>query len=187
MPQQTFTLLCHRDMPMAMITLPKIIHFLEPSQNLVIVDDGSLTVEDIFTLKKLSPIVRIITRHEREDYILDAIGNRPNCKQYREEFPLAFKLIDIPLLAGKDSHRYTFTDTDIIYLKNCKNYFNQCVNTYLRTDAIKLSVKLQNAFLKYKWEIPLRFNSGYFSYDTRSFDLDFIEYFLGLPDVRNSP
>ncbi|WP_158453777.1 hypothetical protein [Pontibacter korlensis] len=152
-----------------------------------VIDDGSFTEKNVKQILQLSPSVRVISRKEREDFVLEKIGNRPNCKKYREDFPLSFKLLDIPLIASKESPRYTFTDSDIIYLKNCQRYFNQQENTYLKTDSIKLSVKLRNGLLKYKWAIPVRFNSGYFSYDTRNFDLDFIEYYLGLSDVRNSP
>jgi hypothetical protein len=185
MPQTVYTLLCDRDLPMALITVPRIIKFLQPDQQLVIVDDGSFTQSTIDTLSSLSPQIKIVIRREREAYVMEFIKDKPNIIAYREKFPFAFKLIDIPLLAKRDSPRYTYTDADIIYLKNCEEYFNREVNTYLRTDAIKLSVRLLTALLKYKWKIPVRFNAGYFCFHTDGYDLDFIEYFLGLPDVHN--
>ena len=183
MMQNVYTLLCEKDIPMALITLPRILFFLVPEQRLVIVDDGSFTIQTVEKLQQLSPAITVVTRSDREDKITDAIKNYPNCTKYRNRFPLAFKLIDIPLLSSQESPRFTFTDSDIIYLKNSEGYFNQNTNTYLRTDAIKLSVKLQHVLIKYKWKVPFRFNSGYFSFDTSHFDLDFIEYYLGLPDV----
>lgn len=172
---------------MALITLPKILYFLNPGQQLIVLDDGTLTEESVDTIHQLSDSTKVITRKQREEFIVSAIGNRPNCLKYREEFPLAFKLIDVPLSLEGANSRFTFTDTDIIYLKNSGEYFGRESNTYLRTDAIKLSVKLQNAIMKYKWRIPFKFNSGFFSYEAKDFDLDFVEYYLGLPDIRHYP
>lgn len=187
MQQTVYTLLCKRDLPMALITVPRILRFLQPAQKLVIIDDGSFDEETIRILSDLSAQVQVVTRSQREEQVLAALGNRPNCIKYRNDFPFAFKLIDIPLIAAKESPRYTYTDGDIIYLKDCEDYFNRDVNTYLRTDAIKLSFKLQQGLLKYKWKIPLRFNAGYLCYDTKDYDLDFVEQYLGMPDVRHMP
>ena len=172
---------------MSLLTIPRILNFLEPGQQFVVVDDGSLTGDSIARLADLSSSLKVITPEERNDRISQAIANKPNCRKHRAEVPLFFKLIDIPLLAAHESPRFTFTDCDIIYLKGCYPFFKQHRNTYLRTDAIKLSFKLRHGLLKYGWDIPLRFNSGYFSYDTADFDLDFIEYYLGLPDIRHFP
>lgn len=187
MKQPLFTLICHRDIEMALVTLPKIYNFLEDPSSFNIMDDGSLTEDDISLIKKAMPLATILLRSEREAFILKKLENYPNCKKYREEFPLGFKLLDVPILANQVAERFTFTDSDIIYLKNCENYFTQEVNTHLRTDAIKISVKLQHALLKYHWKIPYQFNSGYFSFGLKDYDLDFIETYLGLQEVRNMP
>ncbi|QJD96951.1 hypothetical protein HH214_14275 [Mucilaginibacter robiniae] len=186
MPQTVYTLLCERDVPMATVTLPKILRFLQPNQPLVIIDDGSITDKGTEMLLQLSPAIQVIKRKEREEQVLDMISQYPGCRKYRDEYGPALKLIDIPLLARTASPRFTYTDSDIIYIKNCEAYFGQQQNTYLRTDAIKLSVKLSNVFFKYRWPIPYKFNSGYFSYDTQKYDLDVIEYFVTRPDVRNN-
>jgi hypothetical protein len=172
---------------MAEVTIPHILRFLSPGQCLRIFDDGSITQDDISILTAMSPVVSVITLAERNKSVQELIGNRPNCQKYRSEFPLAFKLLDLPLLAMQETKRFTFTDSDIIYIKNCREYFSRTVNTYLQTDAIKLSVKLSSALIKYKWKIPMNFNSGYFSFDLSGYDLDFLEYYLGLADVRNMP
>jgi hypothetical protein len=188
MIQNVYTLLCERDMPMARITLPGILKFLQQGQTFFIFDDGSLTMSSVEELGKLSSNVIVKTRAEREEFILSILGDRPNCIKYRNDFPLGFKLLDIPLFAqAEKQQRFTYTDTDIIYLKNCEDYFTRGTNTYLRTDAIKISVRLQDVFFKYKWKVPYKFNSGYFSYDAAAFDLDFIEYYLGLENVRHMP
>lgn len=187
MIQPVFTLLCNKDIDMAMVTISRMLKFMSSEQDFIIVDDGSLTQESIDKLKGLSSQIKIILRKERESFILSELGDRKNCIEYRNKFPFAFKLIDIPLIAKTMSDRYTYTDSDIVYLKNCYAYFQSDVNTYLRTDAIKISVRLKDALLKYRWKIPYKFNAGYFSYDFSGFDLDFIEYYLGLEDVYNMP
>jgi hypothetical protein len=187
MQQTVYTLLCQRDLPMAQVTLPGILKALEPKQKFVIFDDGTFTPDTIGTLSGLSAQIQIITKADREELITEKLSKYKNCLQYRSEFPLAFKMLDIPLIAMGEATRFTFTDSDIIYRKNCESYFKRDVNTFLKTDAIKLSVKLSQGLLKYKWKMPMRFNSGYFSFGLKDFDLDFIEHYLGLPDVRNMP
>lgn len=187
MSQTVYTLLCKRDMPMALITLPKIIASLSEDQPFVVIDDGSFDDETVSALEQLSPKVKVVVRKDREEFIQSRLKNYPQCIAYREKYPFAFKLFDIPLIAAQDSPRYTYTDADIIYLKNCNAYFNQKQNTFLRTDAIKLSFKLQTGLLKHKWKIPYKFNAGYLCYDTKDYDLDFIEYYLGLPEVHVVP
>jgi hypothetical protein len=187
MPQNVYTLLCERDMPMAMLTLPYIINAIQPQQQLHIFDDGSFTASSIEKLQSLSDRIKVITLKERNERIVEKLGRYENCIKYRSEFPLAFKMLDIPLIAKEAGNRFIFTDSDIIYLKNCDAYFQRDVNTYLKTDAIKLSVKLSRALLNYNWKIPLRFNSGYFSFGLDDYDLEFVNYYLGLPNVRHMP
>jgi|GEM_PF-1254238 len=187
MKQHVYTLLCERDLTMALITLPKVLTFLSEDQKLVILDDGSFTPNTTAVLEGLSSRVRVITRAEREELILSEIENYPACIKFRKEFPLAFKLIDIPLIAMKEGSRFCYTDSDIIYIKSCEAFFDRDVNTYLRTDGIKISVKLRDVFFKYGWLMPYKFNSGYFSFDCKDYDLNFIEDFLAKPDVRNMP
>ncbi|HEV7329741.1 MAG TPA: hypothetical protein VGN63_01775 [Flavisolibacter sp.] len=185
--QDVYTLLCHRDMDMASVTLPKILKFLKADQKLIIFDDDSFTTTDINWCLSLSEKVEVITFSDRNSIVSEELKNYPNCLKYRRELPLAFKLLDIPIIAKKGGNRFTFTDTDILYLKNCEHYFSRDVNTYLKTDSIKISVRLQHVFMKYKWRVPFKFNSGYFSFDLHEFDLDFLEYYLGLSDIRNTP
>ena len=187
MNQPVYTLICHRDIEMALVTLPKIYNFLESPNNFFIFGDGSLTQQDVDLLKAVMPLATINLKSEREEFIKEKLKNYPNCLKYRDKHPLTFKLLDVPIMAGLNHNRFTFTDSDIIYLKNCEDYFNQDRNTHLTTDGIKISVKLQHALLKYNWKIPFQFNSGYFSFGLKDYDLDFIEYFLGLKKITNMP
>ena len=188
MKQNTYTLLCEKDMYMARITIPKIIKFINSENNFVIVDDGTLTDSSIVELKLISPVIQIITRKDREQLVLSKISQFPKIRELRNNFAFAFKLIDIPILSieNKES-RYTYTDTDIIYYKNCSDYFNRSENTHLRTDGVKISIKLQKLLLKYSWKLPYKFNAGYLSFDTKDYDLNFIETFLKNPDINNIP
>jgi len=187
MKQPVYTLICHRDIKMALITLPKIYAFLEDPNDFYIIDDGTLTESDIELLKHSMPLATIILRSEREERILRKLKNYPNCIKYREEYPLGFKLFDVPILAIEKATRFTFTDSDIIYLKKCKKYFTKDINTHLTTDGIKISIKLKYGLLKYFWKIPYQFNSGYFCFGVNDYDLDFIEYYLGLKEVKDVP
>ena len=186
MLQNVYTLLCEKDMGMGLLTLPRIIKFLESNQKLEVFGDGSLSQKSIEILRSLSTNVSVITKEERNEEVNDMLAKYPVCRSFREELPLAYKLLDIPLLAQKNHTNLTFTDSDIIYIKNCEAYFNQDVNVHLRTDNIKISVRLQKLFLKYKWKMPFKINSGYFNYNLENYDLDFLEYYLALPDVRNT-
>ena len=182
-----YTLLCHRDMEMASITYPLLIKNLNNSQKLIVVGDGSLTDEDCKILTEMSELIQVIRRSDREHFVLDKIAGFENCIKFRDEYPPAFKIIDIPLLAKENGDRLIFTDSDIIYYSGSKPYFEQDRNVYLRTDAIKISIKLSKVLLKYNWKVPYRFNSGYFSFGLEDFDLSLIDYFVSRPDVRNIP
>ncbi|MGA0556486.1 hypothetical protein ACO2Q8_07540 [Larkinella sp. VNQ87] len=182
-PQTVYTLLCHRDINMALVTLPRLLRFLSSDQKLIIFDDGSLTDDDTDILKALSVNIIIITRVDREDFVNSALTNYPICRQYREKSPFGFKLIDIPLHAQKFNARFTYSDSDIIYIKNCEDYFKQDRNVFLKDFTTAFSLKLKKILFKYHWSIPTNFNAGYFSYDSSRFDLDFVEHYLSLPDV----
>ena len=188
MKQNTYTLLCEKDMGMALITIPKLRSFIDNHSSLIIVDDGTLSEKSIEKLKNIAENIIVVTRKERDEIILNKISKYPNICELRNKFAFAFKLIDIPILSLENFEgRYTYTDTDIIYYKNCEAYFTRLENTHLRTDGIKLSIKLQKLLLKYNWKIPYKFNAGYLSFDTKDYDLDFIAGFLKNPDIHNVP
>jgi hypothetical protein len=186
MLQTVYTQICERDMEMALRTLPTILKFIHPSQKLVIIDDGSLSADSAATIAALADNVILKVKKDRDAMVLEALKGKPNCIKYRNEHPLSFKLLDIPIMARQESPRFTYTDSDIIYFNSCEDYFTRDVNTFLRTDAVKLSFRLQDGLLKHRWKIPYKFNSGYFSFDTAHYDLDFIEHFLGIPEARST-
>ncbi|MEL6720105.1 MAG: putative nucleotide-diphospho-sugar transferase [Bacteroidota bacterium] len=188
MPNNVYTLLCERDYEMACRTLPLLVQFLNDQQELFILGDGSLSPSTVDSFSEISERIRVITLQERNESVLDQLQQYPNCIAYRNKFPLGYKLLDLALLNKQQANtRFIFTDSDIIYIRNCEPYFQQNRDVYLRTDQIKLSIRLQHALLKYRWKIPYKFNSGYFSYDAKKFDLDFVEYYLGLPEINNIP
>jgi hypothetical protein len=188
MANAVYTLLCHRDMPMASITLPLLLGFLDESQTLYIIDDGSLLDEDEAIACGWGKNIRVLRRSQRDAYIAETLAKYSACRQYRAEFPFAHKLLDLPLLAERLGHdRFLYTDSDVLFLRNCQGFLQNDANLHLRTDAIKLSVKLFDVFFKYGWKIPYRFNAGFFSYPTHAFDLELVEYFLAQPDCRHFP
>jgi hypothetical protein len=188
MPSAVYTLLCHRDMPMASITLPLLLRYLDESQNLYIIDDGSLLDEDEAIAFGWGKNIRVLRRSQREAHVAETLAKYQACRQYRAEFPFAHKLLDLPLLAAQLGHdRFLYTDSDVLFLRNCQGFLQNDANLHLRTDAIKLSVKLFDVFFKYGWKIPYRFNAGFFSYPTGAFDLKFVEYFLAQPNCRHFP
>lgn len=188
MASAVYTLLCHRDMPMASITLPLLLGFLNESQALYIIDDGSLEDEDEAIACGWGKNIHVLRRSQREEHLAEALGKYSACREYRAEFPFAHKLLDLPLLAKQLGHdRFLYTDSDVLFLRNCQGFLQNDANLHLQTDAIKLSVKLFDVFFKYGWKIPYRFNAGFFSYPTHAFDFDLVEYFLAQPECRHFP
>ncbi len=171
---------------MASITIPLLLRWLDDSQTLYIIDDGSLLDADEETANGWGKNVCVLRRRQREDEIRTKLARYESCTQYREVFPLAHKLLDLPLLAQHAGHdRFLYADSDILFLRGCQGLLQIDTNVHLRTDAVKLSVKLSDVFLKFGWKIPYRFNSGYFSYPAHAFDWDFVEHFLGQPKCRH--
>ena len=114
MKQNTYTLLCEKDMGMALITIPKLRSFIDNHSSLIIVDDGTLSEKSIEKLKNIAENIIVVTRKERDEIILNKISKYPNICELRNKFAFAFKLIDIPILSLENFEgRYTYTDTDI--------------------------------------------------------------------------
>jgi len=188
MESPVYTLLCKRDIDLASVTIPLMLKQFPPGKSLVVLDDGSFGEEDRARIASLGSNVEVCLRAGREESVCDRLKNHPACQRYRREFPLSQKLIDLPLICKEAGHgQFLYTDADILYLAGCRDFFAPVSHVHLRTDAIKLSVKLGRVFFTHHWKIPWRFNAGYFSFPLESYDLDFVEHFLTLPDCRQFP
>lgn len=172
-PQDVHSLICHRDVDMALLCLNSLLkHSLEPLR-IVLHDDGSLTAADIDKLYAGIPGAKIITRAETDELMRPVLARYPNCTTFRERWPTGLKLIDIPVLASDD---IASIDTDILFFRPFTGMFRWPGDS---TAALFMQ-DYQDAYSLKPWQLgtlklPSRLNAGLMFIRKNAYDLDFIE------------
>jgi len=183
------TLLCHRDVPLALRCINSAIKFSAEKFQLVIHDDGSLTLDDCAVLVDMFPEVRFISRPQSDEAMSDKLSNYPNALAFRNESVWGLKLLDIVLLEPGNCF---YIDSDIAFFKPFKNLFS---NHVVNGRCIFLNDTVWNAYSIRPWhlldqrklKVASGINTGLTLCDPRVFDLDFVDWFLGQPDWRVIP
>lgn len=173
---EIFTLTCKRDLHLSCICLKTLIDRSTCPISLNILDDGSLSCDDWNFLQQQLGKFRPHPLEAREQFVATKAKNHLHCLLYRRRSPLAFKLIDMPLLASQVSSNIHFLDSDVLFLRSFTGLFERH-EKYLATEDVRLSFSLQKA-LRNRYSMPFRFNSGYLNFPSKWHDLDFIETYL---------
>jgi hypothetical protein len=184
-----YTLLRHCDVSMGLSCLATLRRFARDAFQHVILDDGTLTEADRDGLHGLGPI-RIVPRNEADDLVMPLLRTKPNCARFRSDHPFALKLIDPPLL---NSGRFALCDCDIVFLRPFAGLDREVVRAghedivFMRDRKTAYSV----SFASRHWglsrvRMPEFVNAGLLYVGPRTFDLDFVEWFLGRPEYRRS-
>ncbi|NJL56494.1 hypothetical protein HC928_15965 [bacterium] len=113
------SLLCHRHVDMALVCLASLLKFSPTPLQLVIHDDGSLTTEDVERLTTQLPGTKVLSRQEADELVNGLLKNHPYAYEYRQEAPLALKLLDMPLLNKGD---LAYCDSDVLFFTPLKVY-----------------------------------------------------------------
>lgn len=94
--------------------------------------------------------------------------------------------LDIPLLA---SDELAYCDSDILFLKRFKGMFewpgDDSSAIFMRDVQEAYSLRPWHIFPFGKIRVPRRINSGLIFYRTSKYDLDFVEWFLGRPELAS--
>lgn len=178
------TLIGHKQVEVGLRCLASLLRFSADPIDLVIHDDGTLTIDDRERLVADLPGSTIVSRAEADSIVQPLLERYPGCRAYRERHPLALKLLDIPLLASEE---LAYCDSDILFLKRFARMFELVGDGYsaifMRDAQEAYSLRPWHIFPFGKIRIPGHINSGLIFYRTSKYDLDFVEWFLGRPEL----
>lgn len=161
--------------------------YSEREYALCIHEDGSLTEENIHMLKTHFPNARIIRRKVADQEVIAALQNYPRCLEFRQTNLLSLKVFDF--LHYLESDRMFLFDSDLIFFAEPKELVTRLENTDYQLNTVNGDVSsaytVEPSMVKEKlgFELIERFNSGFGLIHKQSLNLDWIEEFLGLPDV----
>lgn len=180
------SLVCHRDVGMALSCFSSLLKFSTQPLNLVIHDDGSLTAEDVEKLLGGLKGSSILFRAEADELMSPLLGQYPNCYKYRSNHVYGLKLLDTPLLSKTD---LAFCDSDILFVRPFDGMF--CWPN-AETSALFMKDYL-NSYSMLPWhllgtgkpKLPSKVNSGLIFFRKAAYDLDFVEWFLGQDEFRH--
>ena len=179
-PATIRSLVCHRDVEMAVACLGSLLRFSRDPLRLVLHEDGSLTDADVARLSERLPVAGLIRRRDADDEMDDRLGRHPRARRYRYRHPLALKLLDVPLLSDGDM---AFCDTDVLFVRP----FRDLLRWPDPITSIMFMADGREAYSVRPWELMgrdrvhlvSRVNSGLIAMRARAYDLDFVEWCLG--------
>jgi hypothetical protein len=178
------TLIGHKQVRVGLRCLASLLRFSSDPIGLVIHDDGTLTTEDRDTLVGDLPGSAIVSREEADAAVQPLLERYPKCRAYREGHPLALKLLDIPLLTAQE---LAYCDSDILFLRRFTRMFEWAGDgasaIFMRDAQEAYSLRPWHIFPFGKIRVPGHINSGLIFYQTAKYDLDFVEWFLGRPEL----
>jgi hypothetical protein len=180
------TLIGHKQVDVGLRCLASLIRFSSEAIGWVIHDDGTLTAEDHNTLLADLPGSAIVSRAEADAIVEPLLKRYPGCRAYRESHPLALKLLDVALL---ESDELAYCDSDLLFLRPHTGLF-----AWPNTEAGAIFMQdIQEAYSLRPWHlhpvgkicVPGRANSGLIFFRRSAYDLDFIEWVLGRPQLES--
>lgn len=159
--------------------------------SLTIFEDGSLSDEDVQTLQTAIPGSQVVRRTEMDNQVRPRLTNHPNCLELRDKNAFGLKLLDAAMLTEPGT---LFLDSDVMFFRpflwenlvpiQDKHFI------FMGDDRQGYSARIFGLFRiiwKHKLTFPSRVNTGCWSYPPHLYDLDFIEWFLTLPEFRRFP
>jgi hypothetical protein len=162
-------------------------YYSQRNYALCIHDDGSLTAEDQKNLKYHFPNARIISRKEADVKVLGLLSSYPRCLEFRKNNHLSPKVFDFA--AYLESDRMLLLDSDILFFAAPTELLNRIENPDYQLNTLNADVAsaytVQPEVVKTHlgFDLAARVNSGLGLIHKRSLSLDWIEEFLGLPDI----
>ena len=154
---------------------------------LAIHDDGTLTDDIRATLHAHFPDARLINHAEAKERARERLKDHPRCLEFRLTNHLSPKLFDFP--AYLQSERMLLLDSDVLFFREPTELLARVENPNYRLNSVNrdvsdaATVSAQVVRERCGVELMPRFNSGLGLIFGASLDLDWIEEFLGLPNI----
>jgi hypothetical protein len=162
-------------------------HFSQRHYGLCIHDDGTLTDENRETLQHHFPNARIIDKKQADEKVLASLASYPRCLEFRKTNLLSPKVFDFALYLQCD--RLLLLDSDILFFKAPTELLNRIDNPEYQLNTLNADVEssytVEADVVKNHlgFDLSERVNSGLGLIHKRSLSFDWIEEFLGLPDI----
>lgn len=179
------TLIGHQQVEVGLKCLPSLLRFSAEPMTPVLHDDGTLNSEDCARLLAALPGAAIIKRDEADSRVEPLLARYPRCRKYRQQHPLALKLLDMPFLEPDD---LAYCDSDVLFLKPYTQLFQ-----WSSADASAIFMQdIQHAYSLRPWHIypfgkirvPCQVNTGLIFFRAAEFDPEFIEWLLGQKQLQ---
>jgi hypothetical protein len=183
------TLLCHRDVDLAIHCLSSAVQLSAEPVHVVIHEDGSLTGEDRDKIAARLPGTRIIRRGESDAIMAEKLAGHANARRFREGSVWGLKLLDVVLA---EPGLCFYLDGDIRFFRPFRGLFadaatrGRCV--FLRDTVWQAySIRPWHLMDRRRLRVASGINTGLTLCDPAVFDLDFVDWFLGQDDWRVIP
>lgn len=188
-PVTVRTLLCHRDVDVALHCLRTLVSCCVDPIELAVHDDGSLTVEDRERLAQALPGSRVIARRDADEVMRERLASHPAAAEFRAGSVWGLKLLDVALLEPGDCY---YIDGDVRFFRPFSGLFRRETLTgqgvFLRdTVWAAYSVRPWHLLDRRRLRVCEAINTGLTLIDRAVYDLDFVDWFLQQPDWRVIP
>ncbi|HZJ15981.1 MAG TPA: hypothetical protein VFD27_13090 [Chthoniobacteraceae bacterium] len=154
---------------------------------LCIHDDGTLTDDAVGQLEVAFPHARLISRREADDRLRPVLSDLPRCSALRATNKLAPKVFDFAFFLEAD--RLILLDSDILFFAPPTALLNAlrdpafCKNTLNKDWGAGYTIDLEKTRALLDFDLPPMINSGLGLLHRASLRFDWVEEFLGLPDI----
>jgi hypothetical protein len=187
-PLPIYSLLCSADIERALLCFDTLYRRCRDQFQLTILDDGSLTPRDQERLIETFGKIKILSKEEREDLVAPQLRTKPNCLRFREEQIFSLKLLDGPLLG---TGAFALCDGDIYFVREFAGIDRRAIPSddlvFMHDWCSAYSLSFPRRFLgRPPLRIPEGLNAGILYVGPETYDLDFIEWFLGEDRFRGA-
>jgi hypothetical protein len=183
------TLLCHRDVDLAIHCLSSAVQLSADPVQVVIHEDGSLTEEDRKKLAEGLPGMRILDRREANAIMAERLAGHVHAQAFRAGSVWGLKLLDVVLA---EPGLCFYLDGDIRFFRPFRGLFaeeatrGRCV--FLRDTVWQAySIRPWHLLDRRGLKVASGINTGLTLCDPAVFDLDFVDWFLAQPEWRVIP
>jgi hypothetical protein len=188
-PVNVRTLLCHRDVDLAIHCLGSLCRCSADPVALVVHEDGSLTDGDRERLGLALPGSRVLRRSDADEQMAERLAGHPHARAFREGSVWGLKLLDVALAEPGDCY---YLDGDVRFCRPFRGLFcREAVagrSIFLR-DVVWMaySVRPWHLLGPRGLRIAEGINTGVTLIDRALYDLDYVDWFLAQPDWRVIP
>ena len=188
-PITVSSLICHRDVSMALKCLSSLLANCHEPIQLQLHDDGSLQDEDIELLSQQLQSPVIIRKQTADEQMAQVLSKYPAAWKFRQDHVLAKKLLDC--MQFGENELFAYCDTDIYFFRPFFNPFvlpdDETYALFLKDNIHPYSIRARDFFTASDIQIVQHVNAGMLCFQRSFYDLDLIEWFLTKSILHSKP